>query len=63
MTKKEAKARKEAWQQALKNGRVVRYNNGCSMRACNTIEEANAFVRQIKTFCPDDMAEIVRIEA
>ena len=59
MTKKESIARKQAWQQALSEGRVVRYNEGCSMRSFKTQDEAHAFVQQIKTFCPDDMAEIV----
>lgn len=61
MTKKEAKARKVEWTNALKEGRVVRYNNGCSMRSFKNTYDAQDFVRQIKTFCPGDMAEIVRL--
>jgi hypothetical protein len=61
MTKKEAIARKAAWGAALTEGRVVRYNKGLSMRSFATADEAQAFVRQIKTFCPDEMAEIVNV--
>ena len=61
MTKKEARARNEAYRTALEEGRVVRYNDNCSFRSFPTIEAAEAFVRQIKTFCPNDQAEIIRV--
>ena len=43
MTKKEAKARKEAYTKALKEGRVVRYNDGFSFRSFATVEAAKDF--------------------
>ena len=43
MTKKEAKARKEAYVKALKEGRVVRYNDGCSFRSFATVDAAKDF--------------------
>lgn len=48
MTKKEAKARKEAYTAALKEGRVVRYNEGCSFRSFPDVAAAEAFVTEIK---------------
>ena len=47
MTKKEAKARKEAYTKALKEGRVVRYNEGCSFRSFATVAAAEAYVAEI----------------
>ena len=61
MTKKEAKARNEAYRKALQEGRVVRYNDNCSFRSFATAEAAQAFVQQIKTFCPNNQAEIIRV--
>lgn len=43
MTKKEAKARKEAYTTALKEGRVVRFNDGCSFRSFATVAAAKDF--------------------
>jgi hypothetical protein len=57
MTKKEARARNEAYRQALTEGRVVRYNQGCSFRSFKTVEQACAFIQQIKTFVPEADAE------
>jgi hypothetical protein len=42
-TKKEAKARKEAWTKALSEGRVVRYNDGMEFRSFLTAEAAEQF--------------------
>jgi hypothetical protein len=40
MTKKEAKARKAAWQLALAEGRVVNWNDGFSLTSYATVEQA-----------------------
>ena len=48
MTKKEAKARKEAYTKALKEGRVVQYNEGCSFRSFPTVAAAEAYLVEIK---------------
>lgn len=42
-TKKQAKARKEAWTKALAEGRVVRFNDGMGFRSFHTIQEAENF--------------------
>ena len=47
MTKKEARARKEAYSLALKEGRVVRYNSGLSFQSFKTVEAAQAFLDQL----------------
>jgi hypothetical protein len=47
MTKKEAKARKVAYTQALKEGRVVRYNEGCSFRSFPTVVAAEIYVAEL----------------
>ena len=47
MTKKEAKARKAAYQLALSEGRVVRYNSGLSYRAFPTVEAAETFLANL----------------
>jgi hypothetical protein len=57
MTKKQARIRNEAYRQALAEGRVVRYNQGCSFRSFKTAEEAEAFIQQIKTFVPEADAQ------
>jgi hypothetical protein len=60
MTKKEAAQFKAAWQAALTEGRVIRYNNGQSMKSFKTREEALKAVEQINTFAGG--ASIVAIE-
>jgi hypothetical protein len=47
MTKKEVKARKEAYTKALKEGRVVCYNDGCSFRSFPTVAAAEAYVAEL----------------
>jgi hypothetical protein len=47
MTKKEAKARKQAYTKALKEGRVVRYNDGCSFRSFPTVAAAEAHLAEL----------------
>ena len=59
MTKKEAKARKEAYTKALAEGRVVRYNNGLSFRSFKTVEDAEAFAEQARQMDKD--AGIIRV--
>jgi hypothetical protein len=61
MTKKEAKARKEAYTKALKEGRVVNYNGGCSFRSFPTAAAAEAYVAELKTAGLD--AKIVVVPA
>jgi hypothetical protein len=40
-TKKEARLRKENWNKAIAEGRVLRYNDGMSFKEFKTAEEAN----------------------
>lgn len=46
MTKKQAKARKLAWQKALAEGRVVRFDN-VSLTSYPTVDQANVAVKRI----------------
>lgn len=46
MTKKEAKARKEAWQRALNEHRVVSINHGEQFREYTTAEHASRAVTE-----------------
>ena len=48
MTKKEARERKAAWQQALLDGRVVRYNDGMELRSFPTVEAAETFRKAMR---------------
>lgn len=48
MTKKEAKARKEAWNKALMEGRVVRFNDGMEFRSFATAEAAESFRQTLR---------------
>jgi len=48
MTKKEAKARKEAWTKALMEGRVVRFNDGMEFRSFLTADAAETFRRNLR---------------
>jgi hypothetical protein len=42
MTKREAKANKAAWNNAIREGRAVRFDNGQSARSYPTAAEAQA---------------------
>ncbi len=59
MTKKEAKTRKAAWQQALADGRVVRSNDGMTLTSYATAERAQAAVAE--NAAQGLVAEIVKI--
>ena len=47
-TKKEAIERKVAWNRALIEGRVVRYNDGLTMTSYSTKEKAEAAARELE---------------
>ena len=61
MTKKEAKARKEAWTKALADGRVVKYNDGMEFQSFPTIEAAETFRQNLRR--QDVDAIIVKVPA
>lgn len=44
VTKREAKARRENWEAALVDGRVVRLDGGMSLRSFKTRQEAAEYV-------------------
>lgn len=48
MSKKEAKARKAAYTNALAEGRVVRYNGGMSFRSFLTVQDAEFFLETVR---------------
>jgi hypothetical protein len=60
MTKKEAKARKAAWQLALTQGRVVRHNDGMTLTSNKTVHDAKMLVFALRDN-GDDSAEIVQV--
>jgi len=48
MTKKEAKARKEAWNKAIDEGRALRFGNGQYFKSYPTIEACHAALAEAK---------------
>jgi hypothetical protein len=48
VTKKEARARKAAWQQALSEGRVVRYNEGLTLVSYPTMAARDKALSEAK---------------
>jgi hypothetical protein len=60
MTKKEAKARKAAWQRALVEGRIVRSNGGMTLTSNKTVHDAKMLVFALRDN-GDRSAEIVKV--
>lgn len=59
MTKKEARAGKEAWTKALAEGRVVRFDEGMSFRSFKSNADAQVFAASLPVEAKPEVLTVV----